>query len=664
MNSNAPREKMLRLAPLLFLSGAVASNLPINIQQRDNVALAQTMSTAWTDLGSMKQRFRVRENTSVIVYADVSSIGPKVMLRILIDEESVSTVIVGQQKQASEGRYQSMSFHGTSTNLAAGSHEARVQYLSLCDTFKWEHHTNEDCFKEEQPNCVDGEECLPVATDFPVPSHALTGETRLIVRQVASAQFSSQTANLDASRRSKTIECDGSFSGGTAVSPLSYDVNLFDSQDDGKEKPWDDREYSYERGLAPTWGTTPTGREPQCAFEDLFGTSVDFYPPAGPGKDSEEPGSKAVITVDLGWILMCAARMSTSTLRSQSRPPAPLWRRERASLVCRIQAGPIDANAAVSLIEGNGALFRDEPKVVGMIASKYYQVSAAAGTYDTIAFHGVYEVPKENAAETRYLANVQCRVDPTAGEKQEGGGLAAWASWGVSSPRRVSVEVVETKEVATREWADKTTDTVIRLPDARLDDIEPCVNNISKPCVGKTLPIDGRVGYGLGWTALPDPMQLSFTTSKPKTSVLVLADLMQQDPCYYGVCVKRKKFSTGNCTAFRVLVDGQTVAMSEGGAEITVAIRGVALELSAGEHTAEVQYRTNAGSLLFPVVGTERASHRRLTVLQGDYSWCQNVKQWTRSMVKRALPQQRQSRCPMRPEAPTSLSVPQHSPAI
>lgn len=83
-------------------------------------------------------------------------------------------------------------------------------------------------------------------------------------------------------------------------------------------------------------------------------------------------------------------------------------------------------------------------------------------------------------------------------------------------------------------------------------------------------------------------------------------------------------------------MDGQTVAMSEGGAEITVAIRGVALELSAGEHTAEVQYRTNAGSLLFPVVGAERESHRRLTVLQGDYSWCQNVKQWTRSTVKRA----------------------------
>merc|ERR1740124_2122368 len=48
-----------------------------------------------------------------------------------------------------------------------------------------------------------------------------------------------------------------------------------------------------------------------CDFEDLFGTSVDFYPPAGT--------STAVITVDLGWVLM-----------------------ERASLVCRIQAGRID----------------------------------------------------------------------------------------------------------------------------------------------------------------------------------------------------------------------------------------------------------------------------------------------------------------------------------
>lgn len=316
--------------------------------------------------------------------------------------------------------------------------------------------------------------------------------------------------------------------------------------------------------------------------------------------------------------------------RSQWRPTvAPLWRRERASLVCRIQAGRIEANASISLIEGNGALLRD-PEEVGRIASKYYQVSADDGTYDTIAFHGVYVVPANHVAETRYLANVQCRVDPTQelGGKTESskegvlinrnGGLA---SWGVSSPRRVSVEVVETKEAATRKWADKATDTVIRF---------------DKNKKATDYPIDGRVGYGLSWTALPDPMKLSFTTSKQKTSVLVLADLMQQDPCYYGVCTKRKRFSTGKCTTFRVLVDGQTVAMSEGGAEITVAIRGVALELSAGEHTAEVQYRTNAGSLLFPVVGAERESHRRLTVLQGDYSWCQNVKQWTRSTVKRA----------------------------
>ena len=258
MNSNAPREKMLRLAPLLFLSGAVASNLPINIQQRDNVALAQTMSTAWTDLGSMKQRFRVRENTSVIVYADVSSIGPKVMLRILIDEESVSTVVVGQKKP-SEGRYQSMSFHGTSTNLAAGSHEARVQYLSLCDTFKWEHHTNEDCFKEEQPNCVDGEECLPVATDFPVPSHALTGETRLIVRQVAASRLASQMApSLNDHAQMKTIRCSGT--GGKGGGEwLSGNAALGTIQPNGVK-----------------FG--------QCSFEDLFGTSVDFYPPAGPGK--------------------------------------------------------------------------------------------------------------------------------------------------------------------------------------------------------------------------------------------------------------------------------------------------------------------------------------------------------------------------------------------
>ena len=270
--------KMRLLVAVLSLAAAAASNLPINIQQRDNVALAQTASTSWKDLGSMRQRFRVRENTSVIVYADVSSIGPKVMLRLLIDEESVSTVTVGQKKP-SEGRYQSVSFHGASENLAAGSHEARVQYLSLCDTFEWTHDSNEDCFKDEYELWKDGEDGPPVPTDFPVPSHANAGETRLIVREVAASRLTSQMApGYDDHAQMKTIKCTGT----RGVSDCGEWLN-------GDGTP------------SALYGENNNADDVvcHCDFEDLFGTSVDFYPPAGT--------STAVITVDLGWVLMCAA---------------------------------------------------------------------------------------------------------------------------------------------------------------------------------------------------------------------------------------------------------------------------------------------------------------------------------------------------------------------
>ena len=304
--------------------------------------------------------------------------------------------------------------------------------------------------------------------------------------------------------------------------------------------------------------------------------------------------------------------------------------------------GPINATGPIALTEGNSGLLAGVPWTeAGSIATKYYK-KGAKGTHDTVAFHGVYDVPASNTNKTRYLANVQCQVIPTerGGQDQNGETRSsvreeeapAEAIWGVASPRRVSVELLGTDEVDSAVWVDTSTE-----PDFKEDHQDD---------------YEGRIGFGADWTALPNPMKLDFTTSKPITSVLILADLMQQDACHDGphpndggdgkrICPTRLPSATGYSAVFRVIVDGQEVAMSEGGSEVTVAIRGVALQVSAGNHTAEVQYRTRAGyGVMFPLIGrlgAERASRRRLTVLQGDYDYCLGVQAWTLTNLRYKL---------------------------
>ena len=259
-----------------------------------------------------------------------------------------------------------------------------------------------------------------------------------------------------------------------------------------------------------------------------------------------------------------------------------------------------------------------------------------------MAFHGVYDVPASNTNKTRYLANVQCQVIPTErhpNPRYSGREVAAPAEaiWGVASPRRVSVELLGTEEVDSAVWFDTSTEPGFKEEVYQVHYLHD---------------YEGRIGFGADWTALPNPMKLDFTTTKPITSVLLLADLMQQDACHDGphpndggdgkrICPRRSGYTTGYSAVFRVIVDGQEVAMSEGGSEVTVAIRGVALQISAGNHTAEVQYRTRAGyGVMFPLVGrlgAERASRRRLTVLQGGYDYCLGVQAWTLTNLRYKL---------------------------
>ena len=270
---------------LLLAVAATLSLLPENNQRRQiSSKLRETEAVEWTDVDAVSNNafpdmlvvFRVGEPTaSVLLHADISSVGPKAMLRLLVDGKSVSTVIVGQKEESKAGRYQSVSFHGAIANLAAGTHEARVQFLSLSNNFGVEDESSTDLM------LLTGEGYLE-NTIFPAPFHATAGETRLVVREVANSRFASQVApGFDAGANTQRITC------------------AFASDSSGSYTYADDaRGYSYGDSQS-TASRTRNKDDDRCDYVDLFGTAVDFYPPAGT--------SKALITVDLGWILMCAA---------------------------------------------------------------------------------------------------------------------------------------------------------------------------------------------------------------------------------------------------------------------------------------------------------------------------------------------------------------------
>ena len=266
---------------LLLAVAATLSLLPENNQQRQiSSKLSTTAAVEWTDVDAVSNNafpdmlvvFRVSETTaSVLLHADISSVGPKAMLRLLVDGKSVSTVIVGQKQESKAGRYQSVSFHGAIANLAAGTHVARVQFLSLSNKFDVEDESSTDLMILTNEGYLED-------TTFPAPFHATAGETRLVVREVANSRFASQVApGFDAGANTQRITC------------------AFASDLDGGQGD-DARGYSYGGGQSTTGRNKDDDR---CDYVDLFGTAVDFYPQAGT--------SKALITVDLGWILMCAA---------------------------------------------------------------------------------------------------------------------------------------------------------------------------------------------------------------------------------------------------------------------------------------------------------------------------------------------------------------------
>ena len=285
--SRLPLHLSLRTRPhrmLLLAVAATLSLLPENNQRRQiSSELNQTRASKWTDIDAVSNNdvpdmlvvFRVSETASVLLHADISSVGPKAMLRLLVDGKSVSTVIVGQKEQSKAGRYQSVSFHGAIANLAAGTHQARVQFLSLSNKFRFNDETSEDTVDFARA----GNFLEP--TTFPAPFHATAGETRLVVREVANSRFASQVApGYDAGANTQRITC--AFNDVDAAQGYSYD------EGGGMGG-------SYGAGISTNRNTD----DDACDYVDLFGTAVDFYPQAGT--------SKALITVDLGWILMCAA---------------------------------------------------------------------------------------------------------------------------------------------------------------------------------------------------------------------------------------------------------------------------------------------------------------------------------------------------------------------
>ena len=115
-------------------------------------------------------------------------------------------------------------------------------------------------------------------------------------------------------------------------------------------------------------------------------------------------------------------------------------------------------------------------------------------------------------------------------------------------------------------------------------------------------------GTSTTWAAMPTTaLSLSFTVAGTQDYVLLFAD------------VSRVQHSTEDVnTMLRIVVDGSTtVALTNTGnsrrwAYDALSFHGVATGLSAGSHTAELQYRTQSGMGLLP-------DHRALGGVNGGY---------------------------------------------
>ena len=112
------------------------------------------------------------------------------------------------------------------------------------------------------------------------------------------------------------------------------------------------------------------------------------------------------------------------------------------------------------------------------------------------------------------------------------------------------------------------------------------------------------------WAALPTPLSVTFTTAGATESVLLLADISRVQHA-----------ATNVNTEFRILVDGtQEAALTNTGnaggwAFRALRLHGVATGLSAGSHTAAVEYKTRSGSVHIPHHTIDGQGYLRVTVL-------------------------------------------------
>ena len=268
-----------------------------------------------------------------------------------------------------------------------------------------------------------------------------------------------------------------------------------------------------------------------------------------------------------------------------------------------------------------------------------FSTGAFARTSDAVSFHGV----ATGLHPGTYRARVQYRIFAFDAEHSKSlAKIDGLQSPHGAPPRRLTVQALQPSDVASSSSVvgacSDTTTSVAALHGANSASTAACEQRSGSS--GSSQPGEASwswIGVDVDWAPLPIPANLRFTTES-QSAVLILADLMQS--------------SASSASAFRVVVDGQQVAMSEGGFEMSLAMRGIRVSLPPGEHYAEVQYRVASTYLEMPVspVRTARSmqvapnglgsdwevrqvwasgvNHNRLTVVHGSYPWCRTVTAW------------------------------------